>query len=139
MDIAKAVSARATCDRKHVGSLIVLERRILSSGYNGSMPGAPHCDDVGHMMEDGHCVRTIHAEANAINQAARFGVAVRDATIYTTASPCWPCFQKIVSAGLKKIVFGELYRDQRIYTFARDIGIELIDLSTPPDTKEGES
>jgi dCMP deaminase len=119
--------------------LIVLERRILSSGYNGSMPGAPHCDDVGHMMEDGHCVRTIHAEANAINQAARFGVAVRDATIYTTASPCWPCFQKIVSAGLKKIVFGELYRDQRIYTFARDIGIELIDLSTPPDTKEGES
>lgn len=129
MDIATAVATRATCDRKHVGAIIVLNNRILSTGYNGSIPGAPHCDDVGHMMEDGHCVRTVHAEANAINQAARYGVAVDGATIYTTASPCWPCFQKIVSAGLRKIVFGELYRDERIRTFAAESTIELVDMS----------
>lgn len=129
MDIASVVATRATCDRKHVGAVIVRDNRIVSTGYNGSIPGAPHCDDVGHMMEDGHCVRTVHAEANAINQAARFGVAVDGATIYTTASPCWPCFQKIVSAGLKKIVFGELYRDERIKTFAAESGIELVDMS----------
>lgn len=129
MDIASVVATRATCDRKHVGAVIVRDNRIVSTGYNGSLPGAPHCDDVGHMMEDGHCVRTVHAEANAINQAARFGVAVDGATIYTTASPCWPCFQKIVSAGLKKIVFGELYRDERIKTFAAESGIELVDMS----------
>lgn len=133
MDIATAVSTRATCDRKHVGAVIVRDSRILCTGYNGSIPGAPHCDDVGHMMEDGHCVRTIHAEANAINQAAKFGVRVGEAAIYTTASPCWPCFQKIVSAGLKKIVFGEVYRDQRIYEFAKSVGIELVDLSKSDD------
>ena len=129
MEIATKVATRATCDRKHVGALIVRDHRILCTGYNGSIPGAPHCDDAGHMMEDGHCVRTIHAEANAINQAAKYGGSVGGATIYTTASPCWPCFQKIVSAGLKKIVFGELYRDERIKTFAAESGIELIDMS----------
>lgn len=134
LDIAAVVATRATCDRKSVGAVIVRDNRILSTGYNGSIPGAPHCDDVGHMMEDGHCVRTVHAEANAINQAARYGVAVDGATIYTTASPCWPCFQKIVSAGLKKIVFGELYRDERIKQFAAESGIELIDMSKKEQT-----
>lgn len=114
--------------------MIVRDNRILSTGYNGSIPGAPHCDDVGHMMENDHCVRVVHAEANAINQAARYGVAVDGATIYTTASPCWPCFQKIVSAGLKKIVFGELYRDERIKQFAAESGIELIDMSKKEQT-----
>lgn len=129
MDIAKAVATRATCDRKHVGAVIVRDNRILSTGYNGSIPGAPHCDEVGHMMEDGHCVRTVHAEANAIMQAARHGVRLEGSTIYTTASPCWPCFQKIVTAGIKTIVFGELYRDPRIHAFAEQSGIELVDMS----------
>ncbi|MBA2706286.1 MAG: dCMP deaminase family protein [Gemmatimonadaceae bacterium] len=137
MDIAKAVSTRATCDRKHVGAVIVAGNRILCTGYNGSIPGAPHCDDVGHMMEDGHCVRTVHAESNAINQAARHGVRIDGATIYTTASPCWPCFQKIVSAGLRTIVFGELYRDARIFEFATKSGIELIDMSSKDNVTDG--
>ena len=63
MDIAKQVATRSTCDRKHVGSVIVRDKTILSTGYNGSIRGMPHCDDAGHMMEDGHCVATIHAEA----------------------------------------------------------------------------
>lgn len=129
MDIAKVVSERGTCDRKHVGAVIVREKRILSTGYNGSVAGTPHCDEVGHMMEDNHCVRTIHAEANAIVQAARNGVILEGSTIYTTASPCWPCFKLISNSGIKKIVFGEFYRDDRIFEVAQLIGIELVDLS----------
>jgi dCMP deaminase len=126
MDIAKVVATRATCDRKHVGAVLVRERTILSTGYNGSVRGLPHCDEVGHMMEGGHCVATIHAEANAILQAARNGVRIEGADIYTTASPCWPCFKMIANAGMKRIVYGEFYRDERIFEVARKLGIELV-------------
>lgn len=129
MDIALQVATRATCDRKHVGAVIVLDRTVLSTGYNGSVKGMPHCDEVGHMMEEGHCVRTVHAEANAIIQAAKNGTGIDGATIYTTASPCWWCFKLIVNAGLSKIVFGEMYRDERITQFAAEAGIELVNLS----------
>ena len=71
------MATRATCDRKHVGALLVRDRTILSTGYNGSIRGLPHCDEVGHMMENGHCVATVHAEANAIIQAAKNGVRHR--------------------------------------------------------------
>ena len=90
MNIARMVATRATCDRKHVGAVLVRDRTLLSTGYNGSIRGLGHCSEEGHMMEDGHCVRTVHAEANAIIQAAKNGVAIDGATIYTTASPCWP-------------------------------------------------
>ena len=126
MSIAREVSTRSTCDRKHVGAVIVRDRMILSTGYNGSIRGMPHCDDVGHMMENGHCVATIHAEANAIIQAARNGVNINDAAIYTTASPCWNCFKLIANAGIKKICFGEFYRDARIFEVAQQLGIELM-------------
>jgi dCMP deaminase len=125
MEIARVVATRATCDRKHVGAVIVRERTILSTGYNGSIRGMAHCDEVGHMMEDGHCVRTIHAEANSILQAAKNGVNIDGATIYTTASPCWPCFKLIANAGIRRIVYGELYRDTRIFEVAAEIGIDL--------------
>ena len=92
MSIAQVVSTRSTCPRKYVGAAIVRNRTILSTGYNGSIRGMPHCSDVGHMMEDGHCVATIHAESNAIIQAARNGVNIDTATTYVTASPCWNCF-----------------------------------------------
>src|SRR6185312_9890322 len=92
MQIARDVATRATCDRKHVGAVIVRDKCILATGYNGSIRGLPHCDEDGHLMEDGHCVRTIHAEANAIIQAARNGVRIEGATVYVTASPCWGCF-----------------------------------------------
>ena len=128
MDIAKEVSSRATCLRKHVGAVIVADKTILSTGYNGSVRGQPHCDDegVGCLMEDGHCVRTVHAEANAIIQAAKNGVRIDGATLYTSASPCWPCFKLIANSGVKKIVYGELYRDERITEFAKAAGIELV-------------
>ena len=129
MRIAVEVSGRSTCDRKHVGAVIVRDRNILSTGYNGSISGLDHCDDVGHMMEDGHCIATIHAEANAIIQAAKNGVNINGGSIYTTASPCWNCFKLIVNAGLKKISFGEFYRDERVFDVAKRLDIELIDLS----------
>lgn len=130
MAIAEQVSTRGTCDRKHVGAVIVRDKNLISTGYNGSVPGAPHCDEVGHMMEDDHCVRTVHAEANSIIQAAKHGNRTQDGTIYTNASPCWPCFKLIAGAGIKRIVFKELYRDERIFEFAKQSGIELLHLKT---------
>jgi dCMP deaminase len=128
MAIARQVATRSTCDRKHVGAVIVRDRMILTTGYNGSIRGLPHCDDVGHLMEEGHCVRTTHAEANAIVQAARNGVSVGSAGIYVTASPCFGCFKLIANAGLSRIVFGEFYRDERIFDFSRQLGLELVHL-----------
>ena len=128
MNIAKQVAARSTCDRKNVGSVIVRNKTILSTGYNGSVRGMPHCDEIGHMMENGHCVATIHAEANAILQAARNGVCIEDSEIYITSSPCWSCFKMMVNAGIKKIYYGEFYRDERIFETARKLEIDLIHL-----------
>jgi dCMP deaminase len=126
MAIARQVATRSTCDRKHVGAVVVRERMILTTGYNGSIRGLPHCDEVGHLMEDGHCVRTTHAEANALVQAARNGVSVDGADMYVTASPCFGCFKLIANAGLTRIVFGEFYRDERIYEFATELGLDLV-------------
>lgn len=138
MNIAKQVSSRATCDRKHVGAVIVRDRSILATGYNGSIVGLAHCSEVGHLMEDGHCVRTIHAEANALMQAARNGVRIENASIYVTASPCFSCFKLLANAGIRRIVFGEFYRDQRIFDFAAQLGMELLHLN-PGDTEEKQS
>ena len=132
MKIAREVASRSTCDRKKIGAVIVRDKNILSTGYNGSIRGLPHCDEVGHDLENDHCVRTIHAEANAIIQAAKNGVRIDGASIYTTASPCWNCFKLIANAGIKKIYYGEFYRDGRILETAKEAGIELIELK-PPD------
>ncbi|ANM32369.1 deaminase [Acidobacteria bacterium Mor1] len=129
MNIARQAATRSTCDRKHVGAVIVRDRTILSTGYNGSIRGMPHCDDVGHLMENDHCVATVHAEANAIIQAAKNGVRIDEAEIYTTASPCWNCFKLIANAGLRTVYFGEFYRDRRSIEIASQLGIELVDLS----------
>jgi dCMP deaminase len=131
MNIARQVATRSTCDRKHVGAVIARDKTILSTGYNGSIRGLAHCDEVGHLMEDGHCVRTVHAEANAIAQAARNGVAIEGAEIYITASPCWGCFRLLANSGIRRIYYGEFYRDARIHDFAEEAGIELVDLSGP--------
>ncbi len=128
MNIAKEVSSRSTCPRKHVGAVIVRDRRILSTGYNGSLRGLAHCDDVGCLMEDSHCIATVHAEANAILQAAMNGVRIEGGEIYTTASPCWGCFKLIANAGIQAIYFGEFYREKRILEYAERIGIELVGL-----------
>jgi dCMP deaminase len=128
MNIARVVASRATCDRKFVGSVIVRDKTILSTGYNGSIRGMPHCSETGHMMEDGHCVATIHAETNAVLQAAKNGVSIDGATVYVTASPCWNCFKMITNAGIRRIVYGEFYRDNRIFEIAARVGVELIHL-----------
>ena len=128
MNIAKEVATRSTCDRKYVGAVIVRDKTILSTGYNGSIKGLPHCDEVGHEMVDGHCVRTTHAEANAIVQAAKNGVGINKAEIYVTASPCYHCFKLIANAGIQTIYYDEFYRDDRILAHANEAGIQLVSL-----------
>ena len=129
MGFARAAAARATCDRKLVGAVIVVDHQVAATGYNGSVRGLPHCDEVGHDMVDGHCVRTIHAEMNALAQGARLGVRLDGAWIYTTASPCWACFRVLVNAGIQRFVFSEPYREEehetRIQEVASALGLEV--------------
>lgn len=144
MGIAVEVSKRATCDRKHVGCVLVRNRAILATGYNGSIPGAPHCDDVGHDLvatvvaevPDGNttmskmknnCVRTIHAEMNAICQAARLGHATAAAAAYVNTFPCWPCFKALIGAGITRIVYDSDYNnDARVIAAAELVGVRLV-------------
>ena len=128
MNIAREVATRSTCNRKHVGAVIVREKTILSTGYNGSIKGLPHCDEVGCEMVDGHCVRTTHAEANAIVQAAKNGIQINQSEIYVTASPCYECFKLIANAGINVIYYDEFYRDKRIIEKSKEIGIQLASL-----------
>jgi len=126
MGIAEKVATRSTCDRCNVGAVIVRDRTILSTGYNGSIRGLPHCDDEGHLLEENHCVRTVHAEANAIIQAAMNGVAIKGSSIYVTAIPCWLCFKMIANAGIKAIYYRQSYRkDDKVFSFAKRIGIKI--------------
>lgn len=125
MNLAVEAATRSTCPRKAVGAVIVRDRAILATGYNGSLRGLEHCTDIGCLMENEHCVRTVHAEANAILQAARHGVGIDGADIYVTASPCWNCFKLIANSGIRRILYGEFYRDERIHDFAEQAGIEL--------------
>jgi dCMP deaminase len=130
LEVAAVAARRATCDRQRVGAVIVVELQVVATGYNGSIRGMPHCDDVGHDIVDGHCVRTIHAEMNALAQAARRGVAVEGATIYTTASPCWACFRVLANTGIRRFVYGEPYREDesrdRINEVATALGLEVV-------------
>jgi len=137
MNIARQAATRSTCDRKHVGAVIVRDRTILSTGYNGSIRGMPHCDDVGHTMDNDHCVATVHAEANAIIQAAKNGVRIEDAELYTTASPCWSCFKLIANASIRRIYYSEFYRDERSIQVAEQLGIELVDLRKSGESARG--
>lgn len=130
LEIAALTATRATCDRKHVGAVLVRENRILAGGYNGSIAGLNHCDEEGHDMLGGHCVRTVHAEVNAVADAARRGVALAGSTVYVTALPCWPCFKILAQAGTVRVVYAEAYRaedEQAIRTFdaARALGIPI--------------
>ena len=139
MNLAVQAATRSTCPRKHVGAVIVRDKTILSTGYNGSVRGAPHCDEAGCMMENGHCVRTVHAEANALIQAARHGIRLEGAEIYVTASPCFDCFKLIANAGLTAIYFGEFYRDERVIQFAEDLGIRLVHLGLNDEEGQAEN
>ena len=118
MEIAHTVSKRATCDRGRSGCVIVKDKQILVSGYVGSPVGLPHCDEVGHQMkkmlhEDGsiseHCVRTVHAEQNAICQAAKRGIALDGSTLYCRMTPCRVCAMLIINCGIKRVVCEKKY------------------------------
>jgi dCMP deaminase len=130
MDIAHAVATRATCDRKHVGCVLVRDRNILASGYNGSITGLDDCDTKGHLMEEGHCSRTVHAEVNALAQAAKNGVRIADAVAYVTALPCWGCTKTLLNAGVVRVCFDEAYRpDPKVAKACAEKGVNLVQVS----------
>ena len=108
---AQLISSRATCDRLKVGAIIVKNHRIIATGYNGSVSGENHCIEDGCLVEDGHCIRTIHAEMNALLQCARQGVSTEDSVIYVTHFPCVKCMKSIVQAGIKSIYYLEDYHN----------------------------
>ncbi len=130
------VGTRATCNRGRSGCIIVRDRQIVCTGYVGSPPGFPHCDEVGHLMkevveEDGkskmHCVRTIHAEQNAICQAAKYGISLKGSTLYCKMEPCRVCAMLIISVGITKVIAKKKYHaaqeTREMFAHAR---IELI-------------
>lgn len=119
------VSQRATCLRRKVGAVIVRDKRILTTGYNGSPPGMPHCTDVGCQIVEGHCIRTIHAEQNAIAQAALHGISTQGATIYVSAAPCINCAKLLIAAGVERVVYADKYTDSYGEEILLDKGIDL--------------
>lgn len=136
LKLVDEVAKRATCDRGKSGCIIVKEKRILCSGYVGSPPGFPHCDEVGHDLRkvldpDGtvrqHCVRTIHAEQNAICQAAKYGIALKGTTLYCTMEPCRVCAMLIISVGVERVVARRKYHAaQDTRELFKKAGIELV-------------
>lgn len=155
MALVKIIAARGTCDRLYAGSVLVKNNRIIASGYNGSPAGLPHCNDVGHLMEEGHCVRTVHGEHNSLLQAAvQGGTSTEGSTMYTKYSPCIHCTKYIIAAGIKRVVAGKIYRNAGALDMLKEAGVqvdiyqespewrqELLDIFTediPVRTNEGE-
>lgn len=135
LKIAEDVASRSTCLRipDGVGALLVKGKQILSTGYAGSIIGQPHCVDVGCLIDEktSGCIRTVHAEINAILQAASHGVNIRDSTCYTTMSPCWDCFKALMNGGIKRVVYSVEYRTvQRQKEIAEALGVEFVHLGS---------
>jgi len=136
MDIALLVAKRSTCLRRAVGALIIKDKRILSTGYNGAPTGIRHCEEVGCLretmkIESGQrheLCRGIHAEQNAIIQAAYHGVQIKDASLYCTNLPCSICTKMIINAGIKKIYYQEGYADELSKEMLAEAKIEVIQL-----------
>jgi dCMP deaminase len=135
LDLCEAVARRATCDRGRSGCVIVKDKRIMTTGYVGAPAGLPHCDEVGHDFRKvfdnngnvtQHCVRTLHAEQNAIIQAARFGIPLEGATIFCKMTPCRTCAMMIINAGIKRVVCEKRYHaDADAIEMFKQAGIEL--------------
>jgi dCMP deaminase len=109
MDIIRNLSRLSTCDRAHVGALLFdpKTKHILSTGYNGSLPGHPHCDDIGHLISEGHCVRTVHAEINCLMNSHE---NLRGMIMFVTHFPCVNCTKQIIASGVSRVVYDEAYR-----------------------------
>jgi dCMP deaminase len=133
MDITEMVATRTTCLRRSVGAVIVKENRILATGYNGAPAGLAHCLDVGCMREKmkipsgerQELCRGIHAEQNAIVQAARFGVSLMEGTIYINTQPCITCAKLIINVGIKRVVYKNPYPDKMALEFLKEAGVEV--------------
>ena len=125
--LAYTFASRSTCDRRHVGCVIVRKKHVISTGYNGSLPSLPHCDDVGHLFLEGRqgCQRTSHAEASALAQAARYGHSVEGCTAYVTTLPCLVCMKLLIMAGIERIVYSEVYRETYSIDLAKEAGIKI--------------
>lgn len=130
MGIAFEVARRSTCLRARVGAIIVRDKRILTTGYNGAPAGLSHCTEAGCLMIEGHCRRALHAELNAIVQAALHGVSVAGGTIYITHQPCLVCAQMIINAGIRRVVYGGPYPDETAVEFLKEAGVELMQLAS---------
>lgn len=133
MDIAHLVATRATCPRRSVGAVIVRDRRILCSGYNGAPRGLSHCPENGPTHEwpegclhAGHCQRALHAEQNALLQAAMIGIACEGATIYVTCQPCNSCAKMIINAGISRVIYEGDYPDAFSLELFRESGLEIM-------------
>jgi dCMP deaminase len=125
MEVARTVATRATCPRASVGAVVVRDHRILTTGYNGAPRHVAHCTEVGCLIENGHCLRTTHAEANAVVQGALHGVSLAGATAYATHQPCLSCSKLLISAGVIRIVFGEAYPDPYATALLAEAGVAL--------------
>ncbi|SHH38418.1 dCMP deaminase [Caloranaerobacter azorensis DSM 13643] len=135
MEIVNVVKKRSTCLRRQVGALIVKDKRILSTGYNGAPTGLKHCDEVGCIREKlnipsgqrHELCRGLHAEQNAIVHAANAGVRIKGSTIYVTTQPCILCAKMIINAGIERVVFGGGYPDELAIQLLKEAGIEIVD------------
>lgn len=133
MEIAHRVATRSTCLRRQVGAVIVLDKRILATGYNGAPRGLPHCDETGCLRQQldipsGQRLdlcRALHAEQNAFLQAALHGVSVGGATMYVTLQPCVTCAKMIINAGIERIMCAQSYPDELARSFLAEANIEL--------------
>jgi len=139
LEIMETVAKRANCDRGRAAAVVVKDRRIIATGYVGAPAGLPTCDEIGHLIkivyderggEHKHCVRTTHAEANAIAQAARHGTSIAGGTIYTRMAPCLDCTKLLINAGIKRVVCQRRYHaDHDSLVFLEQAGVELVVLN----------
>ena len=130
MEIADTVALRSTCKRAQVGAILVVDKRMISMGYNGSPAGMAHCIDVGCLEAPNEpgCVRTVHAEANVIAFAAKVGIATNGGTLYSTHAPCINCAKLLINAGIKRIVYHTPYRDPAGLNLLKEAGIETVQM-----------
>jgi dCMP deaminase len=126
MQVARTVATRATCPRASVGAVIVRDQRILTTGYNGAPHHVAHCTEVGCQILNDHCVRTTHAEANAVVQGALHGVSLAGATIYATHQPCLGCSKLLIGAGIVRIVYADPYPDALASSLLSEAGVALV-------------
>jgi dCMP deaminase len=131
LKLAMLASERATCPRMHCGCVLVKDKFVLATGYNGSPPGLPHCEDVGCLIVDNHCVRTNHAEINALVQAAIHGVNVSGSTAYITNMSCTTCAKALIAAGIKRVVVFSDFHDTLATDFFTSSGVEIVKLDMP--------